>query len=265
VAGTNGTFIGSASPVKNVTWSNTVVAPSGCSITGTPPGTVSAGTTVNLTMGCTAGTGLGFSWAGGFAQGLTQASVSGQVQATTTFSATASNSAGSVTKSVTFTVGSSGGGPPLDCTAQGFAHTVVINETWSATSFPRLFTQNFGGFDGNDALIVHFKTGALTAPGKQGMMTLAEFNSPPSAIHATLSASPCDFGNGLQPPFSGQGPSNTIQMFYCVGGTADQCGGYPVLNANTDYYVNVMNVTPSSCQSAPSCDKFIDFAKPRGL
>jgi hypothetical protein len=160
-----------------------------------------------------------------------------------------------------------GGGPPpgtLDCSAQGYAQTVVINETWSAATFPRLYTQNFGGFHANDALIIHFKTGSLTAPGKSGVISLAEWNSPPSSRHATLSASPCDFGDGMQPPFSAAGPTNTIQLFYSVGGTP-VTGGYPVLNTNTDYYVNIRNMPASSCNSAPACDMFVDFAKPRGL
>src|SRR5262249_10319563 len=137
---------------------------------------------------------------------------------------------------------------------------------WAAASFPRLFTQNFGGFTGGSALVIHFKTGPTAAPGKSGAVTLAEWNSPPSAIDATLSTSPCDFGPGLAPPKSLVGPSNTIQVFFQVGGVPAP-GGIPILDVNTDYYINIKNEANSTCMQPPAngtCDKFIDFAKPRG-
>jgi hypothetical protein len=165
-------------------------------------------------------------------------------------------------KSVTWSTGGGGGGGggggALSCA--GFAKTVVIDEPWSAPS--RKFTVTEGGFQGNDALIIRFTTGSLTAPLKNGAITLAEYGSQPSARHATLSATPCDFGAGLQPPFSEVGPTNTVRVLFQVGGTPVD---YPVLSTNTTYYLNIVNVTPSSCQASANCDMFVDFVKPRGL
>ena len=160
--------------------------------------------------------------------------------------------------------GGGGGGGPISCA--GFSKTVVVNENWALTNFPRLYTQNFGTFGGNDALVIHFKTGNLSAPGKQGSVQLIEYGSPPSGRHATLSTSPCDFGEGLQPPYSSVN-SGSIQLYYSVGGTP-VAGGYPVLNTGTDYYVNIINISPAACQQPPAngvCDMSIDFGKPRGL
>ncbi len=152
--------------------------------------------------------------------------------------------------------------PPGPITCTGYTRTLLIDEKWSGPT-PRQYTEDHGGFTGTDALIVRFTTGSLTNPGKQGMVSAAEWSSPPSLRHATLSLVPCDFGPGLQPPYSAAGPSNTIQMFFSVGGNP-QPGGYPVLQPNTTYYVNIMNVIGSTCRDAPTCDMFVDFSKPRG-
>jgi hypothetical protein len=64
-------------------------------------------------------------------------------------------------------------------------------------------------------------------------------------------------------PYSAAGPTNTVQMFYSVGGTAQR--RLSGVEQQPDYYVNIINVSPSTCQSAPACDMFVDFTKPRGL
>ena len=259
VAGTNGTFIGSPSPGYNVAWSNTLpAAPSGCSITSNPASLPATGGSIALTAQCSTGGAVAtWTWSGptATASGNTATAT---LTSTTQYSVQASNAGGSANTSITVQVatGGGGGGGPISCS--GFNKTITLVENWANPV--RMYSGSFGG---NDALVVKFTTGPLTAPGKLGGPTAAEFSgSAPSARLMTLSTQPCDFGAPLGPYSTAMG--NTVWISFTVGGTPVS-GIYPVLQPSTTYYVNIMNVTPSTCQGSGVCDMYVDFAKPRGL
>jgi hypothetical protein len=262
VAGTNGTFVGTASPGKDVAWSNTLpAAPSGCSITSNPASLPAAGGSIALTAQCSGGGAVAtWTWSGPTAT-TSGNTATATLTSTTQFGVQASNAGGSANANITVQVATGGGGGGgISCT--GFANTIVIDQSWAAPS--RKFTTGAGSsFGSNDAVVVRFTTGALTMPGKKGNITAAEYSTSPSARIATLSASACDFGNGIFPPASTQ-QGNTITQYFSVGGSPVS-GYYPVLQPNTTYYLNIMNVTPSSCQLNGICDMYVDLTKPAGL
>ncbi|HEY2970332.1 MAG TPA: hypothetical protein VGK75_18415 [Casimicrobiaceae bacterium] len=253
VAGTNGIFVGSASPGYNVAWSNTVpAAPSGCSITSNPTSLPTTGGAIALTAQCSGGGAVAtWTWSGPTTT-TNGNTATATLTSTSQFSVQASNAGGSASANLTVQV-ATGGGNAISCS--GFSKTVVLDASWSNPT--RLFTINGGGFGVNDALVVRFTTGpnALT---KRGGFSGAEYQSSPSERHATLSASPCDFGPGMFPPGS-NASGNTISLQYYVGGTPVY---YPVLQPSTTYYLNIMNVAPASCAATGVCDMFIDFSKP---
>ena len=155
----------------------------------------------------------------------------------------------------------------ISCT--GFNRTLVLDENWNNPV--RLFTSSAGGFGPNDALVVRFTTGPNTNPwtsgstsGKKGGIGGAEYGSQPSFRVATLSASPCDFGNGMFPPGTQVLNQNTIGLSYSVGGN-HIAGYYAVLQPSTTYYFNVKNSPASTCSGDGNCNMFIDFSKPDGL
>jgi hypothetical protein len=254
VAGTNGSFIGSASPVKSVVWSNTPPPPpTGCTIAQQPTGTLPVGGgSVTLTASCSGGTGISWSWAGGFAQGAISAQVTGTVSATTAFTAIATNGGGTMNATLTVNVATGGGGGGGAISCSGFNKTIPGVANWAVPT--RMFSGSFGG---NDAWVVPFTTGSGTAPGKLGSIVGAEYLSSPSAKVATLSTTPCDFGATLGAYSTATG--KTISLLFSVGGDPAY-GLYPVLQPSTTYYVNIKNVEP--CEI---CDMFLDFTKPRGL
>jgi hypothetical protein len=59
------------------------------------------------------------------------------------------------------------------------------------------------------------------------------------------------------------GPSDSLQVFYQVGGTA-VANGPAVFGTNTDVYVSVIMSPNPSC-AASGCNDSVDFTKPRGL
>jgi hypothetical protein len=253
VAGTNGTFVGSASPGFNVVWSNAPPAsPSGCSVVQTPPGQLAVGGgNVTLTASCTGGNPVTWGWTGGFAQGLTTAAVGpGQVTSTTQFTATATNGGGNTPTNYTVQV-STGGGGGISCS--GFSQTAVLTENWNNPV--RMFTISAGGFPGDGAAVIVFTTGPTVVNGRTGGIIGSEYSgSPPATRLATLSTQPCDFGPGLATTLS-----NTPNLQYSVG---TNTVGAAQLQPNTTYYINIMN-PPGNCTGG-NCNMSFDFGKPRG-
>ena len=267
VQGTNGQGQGPLSAAYPVVWSSTPPAkPSGCTIVqSNPSGTLPVGgASPTLTANCTTGGAVTWLWAGGAAAGQTTAAVAPLVTSTTTFTATATNSAGSTATTYTVQVNTGGGGGPISCA--GFNNTLVINVTWGVTA--QTFTNQNGGFNAGDALVLKFTTpangGALT---KKGGVVGYEYGGPPGPRYGTLSTQPCDFpasstdtthavsiaGGGLGVLcYSGQSACSTaVSMGYTFN-------PLKVANAlllpNTTYYINIANKSGSCGINGQSCD-----------
>jgi hypothetical protein len=251
-----------------------------CSVIGASSGTI--GTAVALTASCAPGpiTAGSYVWTGGTCAngsgatcndtGSTAPATGGVVNYTVLAANSVGTGVASPAKAVTWSPaggGGAGGGGVINCTGMvvngvTISDTQVMQESWAQTTTTRKFT---GGFGPTSALVVHFKTGSLTAPLKSGALTF--FNSGSytgSPMVATISTSPCDFGAGANPPMSQVGPSDSIQVFYQVGGTA-VANGPAVFGIDTDVYVNMIQSPNPSCAANGGCDKGVDFSKPRGL
>lgn len=219
------------SPTKQITWSNTPVAPGGCTLTATPSSLPVGGGSVSLSMDCSQGSGLAYSWTGGFAAGANTQSVSGNLTATTTFSATASNAGGSVTKSTSVTVATGGGGGgPISCS--GYLNTNVFTATWPLTQNG---TVPMGTLD---AGVVKFTTGSATGSGQIQLSTSG--NNAFTTHDYTLSSQPCDFGPGIKRLVGAGAPLFRFNVSTTPGSGA-------TLLTNTTYYINIRQNDTSGC------------------
>ncbi len=265
--------LGKSSATQTVTWSTTPpAAPSGCSISGAPAAAQAAGYQATLTMNCTSGgAATVYAWTGTGAAGQTTQSVGPiTVNSTTTFTATASNATGtSAPASATVNITGSGGGGSVVCS--GFPSTLSESVAWDgpggvgATS---LTTYNTGGFNGNGALVVQFKTPAITTPPTRGVgsISLVEFSGPPTPRTGSLSTTPCDFGTGItgQAGLSSTFAGNPEPKFYFTLGMSRP--GYIQLQPSTTYYLNVDNFYngTNECSPGPTCDVKVTLTKQPG-
>jgi hypothetical protein len=138
------------------------------------------------------------------------------------------------------------------CSAAGYSNVQTIEMAWGSG---RYFTSKFGA---TSVAVFHFRTPASTSPGNNGRLAGAENGGGPKLRHGVLSAAPCDFNHAFLP--YNYADTTTVSIYYLVGGTSRSV---PVLQPNTDYYLNVKN-DPSQCTSG-ACDMFMDFVPPAGL
>ncbi|MEP6997965.1 MAG: hypothetical protein ABI900_09960 [Betaproteobacteria bacterium] len=233
----NGQGAASPSPTKQVTWSNTPIAPSGCVLNASTTSLPVGGGTVSLSMDCSAGSGLSYAWTGGFAAGASTQQVSGTLAATTTFTATASNSSGTVTKTSTVTVATGGGA--ISCS--GYLNTNVITMNWGSW-----LPNQIAPMGPLDATVVKFTTGSVVTTGR-----FTATNSPAANASTkhdyTLSATACDFGKGLKQ----QADAGTS----AIGFTINDPTRTPTLAPNSTYYINIRNSGTQGCAiNGGSCD-----------
>ena len=266
VTGTNGQGAGPQSPAHAVVWSNTVAAPSGCSVN-FPSGTQTPPYSYNLTVTCGGGAATSWQWSVGST--ATTQTITGNISSTTTFKVIASNSGGAAPQvSGTITVGTGGGGGNIDCSAQGFAATHVFNIVWGSTA--QTTTAANGGFGPLDALVMKF-----TAPANGGTLTKmatmsgAEYGDAPNARFGTVSTLPCDFGGASALPIFGGG-----QQIFCLA-SQTACSnstsfsaaflntriGSAQLTPGVTYYVNVGNQA-GSCAVNGSCNMIFNWGWP---
>jgi hypothetical protein len=140
--------------------------------------------------------------------------------------------------------------------------------------YSALHTQDYGGFNGTDALVIKITVpaGAASPAGTAGSLNLAEYGGPTATRYAVLATSPCTWtgtvGYKSSPPnslpilFSG---ATTVALNSIQVGRQD----YPSqikLNAGAVYYLNVKNTGTDgvtwSCSGA--CDMILNWAKPPG-
>ena len=266
MTGTNGAGAGPASNTVTVTWTTTPpAAPSGCSISGAPATSQSAGYMATLTMNCTAGgQATSWAWTGGGAQSATTQTVGPfVVNQTTTFTATASNVTGtSAPASATITIGSGGGGA-ISCNGfpGGTLAVVMPYDDPNGGFATYTYTDQDGGFPANGALVVQFTTPAIATPptSGQGFIALAEYGGPTALRKGSLSATPCDFTGGIGGfgVFNGTGPTIAFTVDFTSKGSP------PIeLQPNTTYYLNVEN--PLGCSPGPTCDVKVTLTKQPG-
>jgi hypothetical protein len=246
-----------SAPTVPVTWSSTPVAPSGCTITanGVNPLTIAAAGVVTFATTCTGGSApTSYAWTGtGLVTptGTNQQSIT--VSTSGTFSVTPSNAGGNGnTPSVTVTVGGGGGGGP-NCTGQPgiTGRTVFVDIGWSP--YNAYHTQDYGGFNGGDALVIHIKPPVGYTSTGDGYLTVKEYGGGTGARFGTLSQTPCSFAGTFW------FPSYTIPaLFY--GSTDVQVQNIRVnqplqykwnLQPGVDYYLNFKNTGPDGL--TPGC------------
>ncbi|MDQ6621142.1 MAG: hypothetical protein M3Z31_15845 [Pseudomonadota bacterium] len=236
----------------------TITPPSACTVN-VSPSSGPANTAVAVSVSCGGGSApTNFSWSGGFMQGSGQSAGGGTASGTTTFSVVASNSAGAApAASGTFTAqsngnggGNSGGG--IACTGY---QTAVLPASWPTSGVTtRSLSNSVTTFGDKVALVVKFTTGSK--PGF-GRITGAEWGSSPTPKTAVLSASPCDFGQ--QASLYALQTGVTVSINFSVGPNS---WGYPALDPNTTYYLNVKNEVDGAATCNGACDIFIDLKSP---
>jgi len=163
-----------------------------------------------------------------------------------------SGNAPSFSYSVSTGGGGGGGGGSIVCdgmtTPAGvtISNTATISNIWNASG---LVTAS--GMGPNSALVVPFTTGAAQSGTGKGSFALS-IGSSYVPIITTLSASACDFGNGLQKKQGG-----TTKMNFTVG-LASPILGTPNLAPNTPYFLNVQVAPPPGCST---CNVQVEITK----
>ncbi len=276
----------SGQAMATVTWSDAAPVPPVCTPAAvtTPSPITSAGGTVALNANCAPSAGLTYTWtrtaptAGAPTNPATAtpsdtlAANTGASAITYTWQVVACNGSACDTKTVSVGVPAPGGGGTGGVSCPGFTKTIFKDLGWP--DFSTLHTQDLGGFNSSDALVIKLTVPATSASpaGTAGSLNLAEYIGPTAARYAVLSTNSCDWvgtvGYLSVPPnsvpilFSG---ANTVNLGSIQVGRQD----YPSqinLIPGTSYYLNVKNtgtdgVSPS-CSGA--CNMIINWSKPPG-
>lgn len=145
--------------------------------------------------------------------------------------------------------------PPFGGTCPGFGKTLLMVENWANPV--RLYTQDYGGFNSNDILVVQFTTGnGQSQTGNLPRLAGAEWQSGAADRVWALSATPCSFTP--LPYFAASGTSSAVTVPFTVI-NPNNFGYYPILQGNTTYYLNIKNAAGSGCTS--TCNMFMDLVK----
>jgi hypothetical protein len=117
-----------------------------------------------------------------------------------------------------------------------------VRHTFSYGGSNIIDTRTIGGWPADEVLVGKFTTPSTPLDKIPGMVSLVEFDGPPTQRWMTLSTSACDFREsdptGQRGPLAaaiGQTPS--IASIVSTGGAAPGI----VLRPNTTYYINVIN------------------------
>ena len=281
VTGSNNNGSGPQSTALAVTWSNTPVAPSGCTISGAPAGNVQSGAAIALTINCTGGgQPTSWTWAGGApCTGVVTQTCAGNITSTKTFTGTACSAPGVCSPStpgVTVTVGGGGGGGggggALDCSAQLASHgvaggTMTIDIPWpNDGSIHQYFTSTYGGYGGG-AVVLRFTTSAATTSTSKGSIIGVELGSTAAVRVGALNKNACDFDTTL-PEFNCGGQTTGVATtgpnipLWQATGSNRSCA--VTLQPSTTYYLNLYTQPGSTCIGQGSCDMLFNFQKPGG-
>ena len=236
----------SAPDTHVVNWTNTSVAPSGCSLSASPSSSTSA-QNVTLTATCTTGTNpIAVAWTGsGTGSCPTTFNVGGNAQctinsvaATTTWTASFSNAGGNASnnpRSATFTYNAGGGGAFAGCPGG----TVTIDGQWGNTAID---TAEWGAFGSNIVSVRLVPPSTFTSTTNR-TSSWAEYAAGPTVREAVFSRNPCDFtvANALKTSLGvAQRQVDVIGFYfkYKAGGNSTSAVG---LTPGTSYYINIRN------------------------
>ena len=276
----------SGQAMATVTWSDGAPVPPVCAPAALtiPTPITSAGGTIQLDAGCVPSTGVTYTWtrtapivgqpinptSATPTDSLGPAGVS-PVQYTWNVHACATPSTTAcVDKSISVTVPGTGGGGGGGVSCAGFSKTLNINLGWPG--FTTLHTQDYGGFNGNDAMVIRIAppAGALSIAGTAGSINLAEYAGPTTTRYAVLSTNSCDFtgtpgyltNNTIPILFSG---STTVALNAIQVNMQQYSSVINLLPGNV-YYLNIKNTAPDGVTSTCSggCDMVIQWVKPPG-
>ena len=245
----------------------------GCSISLDHVPTTSAGGPVSLSANCSNYNATAFYWAKNGSPFKTGPSISDTLPANSgtspiSYSYEVNACSGSsclpgtsVTVSVAAgtTVPNVGGGAwPPSCS--GFSKTVAIDLLWNQASDPiRLYTNNYGGFGANDAMVIRLNPPASGASSIDGYISAGEYGGGSVQRLAVISTSPCDFDtSGATTVWNAQG-GTSVNFGLQLGG-AQKTYSF-LMQPGTPYYVNVKNTT---CSGGAQCNMSIDYHKPPG-
>jgi hypothetical protein len=251
----------------------------------------SAGGTINQLVATCAGgaTPFTFAWArtgncGGTSAMSSSATQGDSVPANTgagslscTYTATVSNPSGSATPSATVTVAGKTSGIDCKSSAQGLplgsgisGNTSTIQIPWVIDSANTLLTGNGTIAPQHSGMavvgVIQVPPGAATS-SNIGRIDIHEYGSTPIYRLATLSQTPCSWGNPLDPA-----TFTSFQLdpnfYFTVGPNSS---GYAQMQPGSTWYINVVMQNPTkvppkgdTCGSADPCNFVIEFWKPNG-
>ena len=157
---------------------------------------------------------------------------------------------------------------PVACA--GFAKTVYVDMAWGTTSrdgstaYPRLYTNDFGGLNATDALVVRLSPPGGVASYDSGSISLSEWSGDgPFTRYAVISTTPCDFS--IIP--STYNYKIATNVFYSMSVGGSQVSGVYLMQPGVPYYLNIKNRNQYDQQSCPvgsTCNLSVDFGKPAG-
>lgn len=215
------------------------LAPPQCTLTANPS-TLSAPGWVTLTASCSPAA-TSYSWSN-----ITGNTSSVYVTATSTQSVRGSNAAGAGNLATTIVTLASTPtppppvppGPPSSCNGLS-VHSVIRD--WDAdnakTYYDRTMTRG-------QVFVFSFTTGAASAT--PGRFSFAEWAGSTPVRTLVLSESACDFTLGTQPAAIGKNGTG----YFTVGVVVR---GYPTLKANTKYFANFKNESPTTAPGVDTC------------
>jgi hypothetical protein len=149
--------------------------------------------------------------------------------------------------------------PPDFCSA--YHDVLYVTLPWGGF----VNTMGSSGFKANGVLVgvLSVPSGAVFNSGSQGQLRSAEYVDPPTDRMATLSLSPCDFGQGGSGVTLATAYGTRPNIVFTVTGTAF---GAPQLQPGRTYYFNLRNwsqdLQANTC-SGNTCNMQLDVSLPR--
>ena len=276
----------SGQAMVTVTWSDTAAVPPVCnpSAVTVPSPMTNAGGTITLNANCVPSAGVTYTWtrtapAAGAPTNPTSATPTDTMAANASASAVTytwqviacTSPTTCSTKTISSSVPGTGGGGGGGVSCAGFGKTAYIDLGWP--DYSSLHTQDVGGLNGNDALVIRITppAGTTSPAGTAGSLNLQEYGGPTANRYAVLSTNSCDFVG-----VPGYLDNNAIPILFsgstAVGLNSIQVNrqDYPSqikLLPGTVYYLNLKSthadgVTPS-CGTG-GCNMILNWIKPPG-
>ncbi|MEO8485283.1 MAG: hypothetical protein ABI585_03000 [Betaproteobacteria bacterium] len=243
----------SAPDTHAVNWTNSTVAPTGCSLSASPSSGGPAAQNVTLTAACSSGTTpIALAWSGASGTGgcpttmgtLSTTCTINAVAANATWNVNFSNSASNNTKSASYSYSQGGGGSFAGCGGGD----LKIDSQWGNLV---IGTADWGTFGGN---IVSVRVQVPTSFLAGGVRTSswAEFQDGGAPREAVFSTAACDFSDANALKLGGWPAhvfGNQVSFKYKPPGSS---GTAYTLTPGSVYYINIRNAYTSGGNSCTS-------------